>query len=243
MSRSLNETENTKNSGRRLFIVSFVMSAVVLIPSLLFLQGHLTDDKKPPSDNRKTDSVQPKNKTNVSQNSVATMTERLAKQESITEANKLTQNGHYKQAIKVVETLIHDWPNDMDLLAKLGSLQWLSGDKKGAESSFLTITKSNPEHGPAHYGLGLIYKEKIPYQFGPAIREFRAAIQGKPLVVDSFYELGMLYVKTRRFDNALKQFKQLLEEDPGYILAHHGIGLVWMRQKNMAEPSEPFDKL
>ena len=54
--------------------------------------------------------------------------------------------------------------------------------------------------------------------------EYRAAIAAAPKDADAYIELGLLYQKDKRYDDAFKLFDALLKKDPGNPRAEYQIG-------------------
>jgi len=65
----------------------------------------------------------------------------------------------------------------------LGLVEWLKGDRSGAERAFLGAASLTPSNSRAHFMLGLFYMDSA--RMADAIREYRAGLQFDPTNADA----------------------------------------------------------
>jgi Flp pilus assembly protein TadD len=72
----------------------------------------------------------------------------------------------------------------------LGLVEWLEGDRMGAERAFLGAAALSPSDSRSHFMLGLFYMDSN--RTADAIREYRAGLQIDPHNAEAFANLKKL---------------------------------------------------
>jgi Flp pilus assembly protein TadD len=72
----------------------------------------------------------------------------------------------------------------------LGLVEWLQGDRRGAERAFLDAAALSPADSRSHFMLGLFYMDSG--RTADAIREYRAGLQLDPTNADALANLKKL---------------------------------------------------
>jgi TolB-like protein/Flp pilus assembly protein TadD len=98
-----------------------------------------------------------------------------------------------------------------------------SWDWSGAEKKFLQAIDLNPSYADAHqrYGMLLVAKQ----QYEAAKVEFERALAIDPLSLITRTFSGYPFYYARNFDAAAARFKEVIEMDQGYSMAHFRLGL------------------
>ena len=87
-----------------------------------------------------------------------------------------------RRSVEIVSTPQGNWD--------LGLVEWLKGDRQGAERAFLDAEAINPRSSRAHFMLGLLYMDSNRYD--DAIREYRVGLQIDPNNADAYANLKKL---------------------------------------------------
>ena len=111
-------------------------------------------------------------------------------------------------------------------------------DWSGAEQKFLQAIELNPSYADAHqrYGMLLVAKQR----FEEAEREFEKALVIDPLSLITRTFSGYPFYYARNFDAAVNRFKEVIEMDQDYSMAHFRLGLAYAQ---LGRYSEALDEL
>jgi tetratricopeptide (TPR) repeat protein len=130
---------------------------------------------------------------------------------------KKLDSGDIAGAIKFIESLIQDNPNDIDALNLLAIAYRLKGDFDEAMRILKRALKIDPNYPETHYHLGLLHYERGNYL--RAIEEFYKAIENylpreKGWISDAYTALGEAFYKLGMEDDAIKSWKKAFEIYP-----------------------------
>lgn len=98
-------------------------------------------------------------------------------------------------------------------------------DWTGAELKFLQAIDLNPSYADAHqrYGMLLVAEER----FAEAQREFEKALEIDPLSLITRTISGYPFYYSRNFEAAKKRFREVIDMDQEYSMAHFRLGLTY----------------
>lgn len=106
--------------------------------------------------------------------------------------------------------------------------------------------KLNKEKGTAqeYYELGSIFLDKKLYS--QAIAQFQKALKAKDLEPGEnaalvFNALGFTYAAQEQYDLAIRQYKDALEQDPGYVTALNNMGFAYEKKQLIAQAVEAYE--
>jgi len=105
------------------------------------------------------------------------------------------RDGRYEQALKILGSACAMIPENPECQFYLGRTQMEMGDLAGASDSLLQVTRDYPQYTEAYYFLGQSLGKQN--QLG-----------------DAYYYLGVFYLKSRDYKNAMIQLKQALKYAP-----------------------------
>ncbi len=103
-------------------------------------------------------------------------------------------------------------------------------DWRGAETEFQRAIRLNPSYAFADQYYGM-YLSGMGRHLA-AVAEGKRALELDPLSLPIRDSLGMRFYSARQYDNAIEQFRKVLEMDANYALAHLNLSLAYM-QKGM----------
>ncbi len=92
------------------------------------------------------------------------------------------------------------------------------------------IIYARPEANQADFEKALAAEKKNDNKL--AISLFSKIVGADPKDFEAWTELGTVYFKTEKYDDASRSYRKALEEKPGYILALLNLGKVELSQKN-----------
>ncbi|NJO53148.1 MAG: tetratricopeptide repeat protein, partial [Leptolyngbyaceae cyanobacterium RM2_2_4] len=80
----------------------------------------------------------------------------------------------------------------------------------------------------------------------PAIAQFQKAIKAKDLEPGEnaalvFNALGFTYAAQEQYDLAIRQYKDALEQNPGYVTALNNIGFAYEKKQLIAQAVEAYE--
>jgi tetratricopeptide (TPR) repeat protein len=106
--------------------------------------------------------------------------------------------------------------------------------------------KLNKEKGTAqeYYELGSIFLDKKLYS--QAIAQFQKALKSKDLEPGEnaalvFNALGFTYAAQEQYDLAIRQYKDALEQNPGYVTALNNMGFAYEKKQLIAQAVEAYE--
>ena len=106
--------------------------------------------------------------------------------------------------------------------------------------------KLSKEKGTAkeYYELGSIFLDKRLYS--QAITMFQKAIKSKDLegeenIAIVYNALGFAYAAQEQFDLAIKQYKEALELQPGYVTALNNLGFAYEKKQLVPQALEAYE--
>lgn len=98
-----------------------------------------------------------------------------------------------------------------------------SGDTARAESNFLTTVEQDPDYLVAYENLGRI---AAVHNSPAAEAHFKNALNINASDVNVRYLLGEYYQKNERFDDALREYTNIVQISPAYRSAHYNMGYI-----------------
>jgi len=97
------------------------------------------------------------------------------------------------------------------------------GNFDQAREEYQRAVRLDPDHGDAHYSLGLIYAREKNY--AEAEKEFRESLRIDPHSADAHFGLGGVFDAVEDWQSALSEYRAALECDPEHSDAHES--LIW----------------
>ena len=158
----------------------------------------------------------------------------------------LSKSENYIGAVESLKKAIQINPNRAEPHRLLGRIYLLYLAKTTeAIESFQVAIKLDPDNPIAHQLLGVAHFRRN--QYPEAIQALRQAIELNPEVTldypyHPYYDLGMIYLKQAKFDNAIICFERAIELDPDQIRAYYSLGNTYIRQGTVQKGAELIRK-
>ncbi len=146
-------------------------------------------------------------------------------------AGAAVQLAFHGDAIRHLRGYVQLRPTDLVAMTQLGVEQYLDGNIDGAVTTLERILELDPDHGQAHFGLGMALADQ-PDEHERAIRHLERAVQADPDNAMALYLIGRVYGTLDNLDAALEALDRSLALDPGQADAHYRLALVHARLGN-----------
>ncbi len=132
---------------------------------------------------------------------------RLAeKRRRVVRGQRLAQAGDDEAALKLYDALIHDYPEDLQVLALKGWLLQKLGREKAADAIFADLLKRGPGNFNIRLRLVSLYEKQKRYaKAEPILRELVAL---RPKDGEMHFELARLLLLTEQFAEAYREFSK-----------------------------------
>ncbi|CUS79160.1 tetratricopeptide repeat protein [Candidatus Kryptonium thompsonii] len=126
-----------------------------------------------------------------------------------------TQTKNYDRAIKLAQSWLSSHPDDIDMMARLGDVNFKAGNEKEAIEIWDKIVKTY-RNNPGVYRMVADYLIQNRL-YDKAIQYLTTAqkIAGAPELYS--FEIAMLYEFTMRFDKAVEEYIKILKRTPSMI--------------------------
>ncbi|MEZ9922236.1 tetratricopeptide repeat protein, partial [Vibrio breoganii] len=109
--------------------------------------------------------------------------------------------------------------------ANIGDIAWLKGDIQSAEKHYLQAVQVEPNFAPSYIKLSDIYRSQKNEQKSDAI--LSKGLTHQPKNTSLLYQYGLVNIRLKRIDKAIKSFEQLLIIAPNNPQYHFITGLAY----------------
>jgi len=118
----------------------------------------------------------------------------------------------YKSAINDFSYVLTKDPNNMIALTNRAYAKFYNNDMAGAENDFMLNTKLFPVNAGAWQNLAWFHSQLKKYK--SAISEYEKSIDCDSTLINSYINLGLIYIETKEFNNADDCLKRALKINP-----------------------------
>jgi tetratricopeptide (TPR) repeat protein len=138
-------------------------------------------------------------------------------------ASTYTQQGDFEKSFRYINEALRIDPKYRDAYVMKGTNYMTLGNKKLAISSYETAVQQDPKFFEGYLALAYIYSdENNPL----AIEYFKTAASIKPTSIDALYGIAYSLQQQRKFDDALRAYREILQVDPKFYLALFNEGYI-----------------
>ena len=140
----------------------------------------------------------------------------------------------YSLAAKIYKNLILEEPENLEYKMQLGNLYVKAGKDDQALTIFKQIEKNDNENLEALIAISGIYRRQKKYEESVAFLEQALVIcESDPKFHAKIsYNLGFTYRQMGNYDDAIKCFEEVVEENPSDVLANNHLGAIYALQGN-----------
>jgi tetratricopeptide (TPR) repeat protein len=150
-----------------------------------------------------------------------------------------TELGQLDKAVLAFEDAVKSSPQEQPYLYQLALAYQKSKEYEKAEGAFQKLIELSPQDAASYDGIIVrMYDEAgLPEK---AVDAARKIIELNPKSEISVLNLGIIYYKLQRYDEAVATFRQALDIKPDYEMAWNYMGLSYSQQKKYREAIEAF---
>lgn len=161
------------------------------------------------------------------------------------EAEILRERGEYRRAKEILTELIQsynkndsDFDDETDMYLLIADICDELDEDEEAVSYYKLVEEKEPQHIKVHGYLGYMYRKMKRWQ--DAIDEYNIQIELERHP-NYYVSRGMAYKGILDYENALKDFHEALEMDPGRTFCLYQTGITYLHCRRFAEAVEAFD--
>ena len=158
----------------------------------------------------------------------------------IQSAVSLINNGQAQEALKTVEALIKDFPNEQLLFNISGVCYKAIGQLNEAVKSFEKALSIKPDYAEAQYNLGVVLRELG--QVDAAMKCYEKALASKHAYPNAHNNLGNILLELRQLEAALDHFEWAVAFKPDFAEAHNNIGVTLQQLMRLDESIKSYEK-
>lgn len=164
-----------------------------------------------------------------------------SKDELMREADQLTHQKKYEEAIKDYEILLSHYPDNVDFLWKLGNLYKSEGLNDNAIKAYKMALEHQPNNPDVNVSLAFVYLANHDQEASKEL--FLKALAHSPNYSDALAGLGRIAALQNNPKLAEQYFAKALDVDPNNNTALTYFGYFRMQQQNYAGAKTAFEKL
>jgi choline-sulfatase len=144
------------------------------------------------------------------------------------EAVALIAAGRLGEARSILQRILRLDPNHVDALVNIGTVAYRSGELDAALDYFQKAARLDPGQAMAFSNMGTVcfglFQQRNDRAWLPqALRHFQAAIRLDPGLSDAYNGRGAVYLALNRGDEAVGDFRKVIELQPGNVNAHFNL--------------------
>ena len=150
----------------------------------------------------------------------------------------------YSLAAKIYKNLILEDPENIDYKMQLGNLYVKAGKDDQALTIFKQIEKTDNENVDALIAVAGIYRRQKKYDESVAFLEQALVVcEANPKSRAKIsYNLGFTYRQMGNYDDAIKCFEEVVEDNPSDVLANNHLGAIYAFKGNHDKAIEAYNR-
>jgi predicted TPR repeat methyltransferase len=150
------------------------------------------------------------------------------------------QRGEIKKAEELYRRILHNEPNNADVLHLLGILLSQKGKFTEAQKLIAKAIELQPNSPSFHNSMGNILKNLG--KLSKAISYYQKALDLQPNYAVAHNNLGNIFLQQGKLGQAGKHYQQAIQIQPNYADAHYNLAIILLRQNNVIEAVKHLDK-
>ena len=150
----------------------------------------------------------------------------------------------YSLAAKIYKNLILEEPENIEYKMQLGNLYIKAGNDDQALTIFQQVAKADNENFDALIAISGIYRRQKKYEESvKTLEKAHETCEDNPKTRAKIaYNLGFTYRLMEKFDDAIKCFEEVVEENPSDVLANNHLGAIYALQGNHTKAIEAYNR-
>lgn len=149
--------------------------------------------------------------------------------------------GQFENATIALQEALKEKPQDLKINYYLAQAYQKSNQHEKAEEVYKLLAQLSPEEAGTYYRT-ILRMYDIAGQNEKAIEAAKKIIELKPGSEPDVHNLGLMYMKLKRYDEAIETFNKALAINPGYEYSYYNIGYCYSKQKKYKKSIEAFKK-
>lgn len=160
---------------------------------------------------------------------------------SVRLAKSLYDGGRVSEALAELEQAVAREPDNASLLNTQGSYLLRAARYPDSITAFNRALAIDPYMTDAHNNLGFVYTQIDSYAEAEAAFRKALADPAYPTPYKVWFNLGQLYLKQGRWEDAVAAFRQAVGIDPDYYPGHFELASVLDRIGNLVEAVREYE--
>lgn len=150
----------------------------------------------------------------------------------------------YNLAAKIYKNLILEEPENIDYKMQLGNLYVKAGKDDQALTLFKQVEKADDENLDVLVAISGVYRRQKRYEESVAFLEQALVIcESNPKSRAKIsYNLGFTYRQMGNYEEAIKCFEEVVDENPSDVLANNHLGAIYALQGNHGKAIEAYNR-
>jgi tetratricopeptide (TPR) repeat protein len=147
----------------------------------------------------------------------------------------------HEAAIAAFQEALKENPQDLKINYQLAQAYHNAGQYENAEKTYQMLAELSPEDAVTYYNTILRMFDQAGMS-DKAIMAAQKLIELQPNNADAIYNLGYMYTKLKKWNEAIESFNKALEIRPNFEYAYANIGNSYYEMKNYTKSLEAYKK-
>ncbi|ALE02754.1 tetratricopeptide repeat-containing sulfotransferase family protein [Candidatus Pseudothioglobus singularis] len=161
-------------------------------------------------------------------------------QAQLDEVMRFYSSGEIEQALKYVESLIKDYPNEFLLFNICGACHSEIGSIEPAIENFKKAIALKINYSEAQFNLGVAFQKLN--QLDNASEYYLQAINSQHAYPSAHNNLGIIFLNKGKIEAAVKSFEWAIAYSPNYAEAYNNLGSALQELKQFKNAKKQFEK-
>ena len=161
-------------------------------------------------------------------------------QSELQSAVSFVTNGNISEALKIVEPLIKNYPNESILYNIRGVCSKAKNEFKDAVNDFNQAVLIKPDYAEAYYNLGVTLREMGDSQ--NAIKAYQEALKHNNHYPKAHNNLGQVFLVMGNLDSAIDHLEWAVALQPEFADAHNNLGSAYLGNNRVSDAIESYKK-
>ena len=161
-------------------------------------------------------------------------------QAQLDEVMRFYSSGEIEQALKCVESLIKEYPNEYLLFNICGACHSEIGSIEPAIENFKKAIALKIDYSEAQFNLGVAFQKLN--QLDNASEYYLQAINSQHAYPSAHNNLGIIFLNKGKIDAAVKSFEWAVAYSPNYAEAYNNLGSALQELKQFKNAKKQFEK-
>lgn len=135
------------------------------------------------------------------------------------------QSGQSQEAIRLLQELLEQIPDNDGVLASLGAIHLSVGDVPTGLPFLEKALSHNPANVDARVNLGIALQNTG--QIAQGLDHLKLAVEQAPERVDIRFNLANILLQFQRYEEAIRQLQAAIQTDAGFLPAYQTLGAVY----------------